>query len=282
MKRLLVFLTACLAFNACAKDDAVVIFQVSDPQMGFQTRNADMVYETATLSAAVKAINPIRPDAVVFTGDLVHDCWDQAQWAEFKRLTGEIDKSAKVLYIPGNHDIVFKDGFDMTPYLNHIGPDRFNVKIGDVMLTGINTDYIKYSEGSQEEIEQIQWLKSSLANKDEGEISILFGHHPFFLNSPDEPEEYFNIRPENRSTYLEIFRNCKVDAVFCGHKHDNSVSADGNMPVVTTSAIGKPLGQAPSGFRVIVVTNGKIHHAYLTPEQVPASRKELIRMVAEQ
>ena len=170
----------------------------------------------------------------------------------------------------------------MTPYLNHIGPDRFNVKIGNVMLTGINTDYIKYSEGSQEEIEQIQWLKSSLANKDEGEISILFGHHPFFLNSPDEPEEYFNIRPENRSTYLEIFRNCKVDAVFCGHKHDNSVSADGNMPVVTTSAIGKPLGQAPSGFRVIVVTNGKIHHAYLTPEQVPASRKELIRMVAEQ
>ena len=99
MKRLLVFLTACLAFNACAKDDAVVIFQVSDPQMGFQTRNADMVYETATLSAAVKAINPVRPDAVVFTGDLVHDCWDQAQWTEFKRLAGEVDKNAKVLCI---------------------------------------------------------------------------------------------------------------------------------------------------------------------------------------
>lgn len=279
MKRILLFAAMCLALTACGTDDTVVIFQVSDPQMGFQTRNADMEYETATLTAAVEAINATSPDVVVFTGDLVHDCWSEAQWTEFKRLSGLIDKKSEVLYIPGNHDIVFKGDFDMSPYMDHIGTDRFNVKVGNVMLTGINTDYIKYTEGSPEEIAQVQWLKDALDNKEDGEISIVFGHHPFFLNDPQEEEEYFNIRPENRSKYLEIFENHDVDAVFCGHKHDNSIAADGDIPVVTTSAIGKPLGQAPSGVRVIVCRKGDIRHVYLTPEEVPQTRKELIGLL---
>ncbi|MGM9735657.1 MAG: metallophosphoesterase [Candidatus Cryptobacteroides sp.] len=282
MKRL-IFLVSALIMAACTSDDTVVIFQVSDTQMGFYARNRDMEYETRTFTEAVEAINAVYPDAVVFTGDLVHDCKDEAQWTEFRRIEGMLDASIRRFYIPGNHDIVAKGRkFDMTPYTEHIGPDRFCDRVGNVLLTGMNTDILKYTEDSPMEEEQINWLRNSLSSKRKGEISIVFGHHPFFLTAPDEPEEYFNIRPEKRETYLGIFRECDVDAVFCGHKHDNYVTADGDIPVVTTSAIGKPLGEAPSGIRVIVCSGGVLRHAYMTPDEIPSSRKELIDKVSAQ
>lgn len=280
MKRL-IFLLSVLSLAACGTDDTVVIFQVSDPQMGFYTRNKDMEYEIGTFTKAVEAINAVSPDAVVFTGDLVHNCKDEAQWAEFKRIEGMLDGSIRRFHIPGNHDIVCKNGvFDMDPFIEHIGPDRFCDRVGNVLLVGMNTDILKYTEDTPMEQEQIEWLRNSLSSKENGVVSIVFGHHPFFLTAPDEPEEYFNIKPEKREKYLGIFRSCKVDAVFCGHKHDNYETADGDIPVVTTSAIGKPLGDAPSGVRVIVCSAGVLRHAYMTPDSIPSSRKELIEKVS--
>ena len=78
---------------------------------------------------------------------------------------------------------------------------------------------------------------------------------------------------------MDLFKEAGVTAVFCGHKHDNYVTADGDMPVVTTSAIGKQLGNAESGIRVIVCHKGKVWHSYLTPEEIPDGRKAVIRKV---
>ncbi len=42
----------------------------------------------------------------------------------------------------------------------------------------------------------------------------------------------------------------QVRAVFAGHYHRNSYGTLGKMEMITTSAVGRPLGVDPSGFRV--------------------------------
>ena len=275
MKRL-VLLAFAIMMAACAKDDTVIIFQVSDPQLGFTTRNQDTVYETNTFTKGVMAINAVKPDAVVLTGDLVHDCLDQSQWDEYKRIEGMLDESISIFRIPGNHDILHKEGLDLEPFVKEFGSDRFCGKIGNVRLVGMDTNIIKYASGGTEEKELIQWLTEALEGKGKGELSIVFGHHPFFLNAPDEEDDYFNIETEKRNSYLRIFEENKVDAVFCGHKHDNYEAADGTRPFITTSALGKPLGEAPSGVRVIVCSKGRISHSYFPVDEIPSSREEII------
>ena len=71
---------ALLVLAACSNEKAIVFYQVSDPQFGFYTANADFVYETGTFTKAVQAINATLPDAVIYTGDIVHNHAGSLQW----------------------------------------------------------------------------------------------------------------------------------------------------------------------------------------------------------
>ena len=43
------------------------------------------------------------------------------------------------------------------------------------------------------------------------------------------------------------------------------LAADGAVQVVTTGSVGKPLGEDPSGFRVVRLSGGgKVEHEYVT------------------
>ena len=82
---------------------------------------------------------------------------------------------------------------------------------------------------------------------------VLFTHYPFFINVFDEPETYSNIAVETRNKYLALFKEYNVDAVFAGHLHNNASAKYGEMDMITTSAVGKPLAKAPSGLRIVKV-----------------------------
>ena len=271
---------ALLALTACGNDNTVVFYQVSDPQFGFYTSNADFAYETGTFTKAAQAINATSPDAVIYTGDIIHDHKDSLQWEEFLRIASTIDPKIKQLSLPGNHDVHGKAGrVDLTYWNRYIGADRFSERVGNVRLIGLDSNVYKYIEGSEADTEQKAWLESELAKGKKGEMTLVLAHHPFFLKSADEPEEYFNIKPDTRSYYRDLFRNAGVNAVICGHKHDNYVTADGDIPYITTSATGKPLGAAPSGVRVFVCEKGNLYHAYFALDEIPGSRAERIDAV---
>ena len=80
MKKIIFCLMAAVAVFSCSKP--YVIVQVADPQLGFDAdvkhQNSgeayvdDLSYEADYLNKAVSQINIIKPDAVVFTGDNVH------------------------------------------------------------------------------------------------------------------------------------------------------------------------------------------------------------------
>ena len=116
---------------------------------------------------------------------------------------------------------------------------------------------------------QFDWLKQELIKSKRDKHIVLFSHFPFFINSPIEPESYSNIGIEQRSKYLALFREYKVEAVFAGHLHNNASAANGNTKMIVTSAVGKPLGSAPSGIRIIKVYRNRIESDYFSLDEVP-------------
>ena len=229
----------------------------------------------------VEAINRLRPDVVVFAGDYVHNAADESQWTEFLRIVAEINPRIKTLYLPGNHDVRLEEGsVDVEPYTKHLGTDRFCVRVNGILLTGINSDYLKdETRDPSKEENQFRWLARSLKKKRASRTSLVFAHHPFFLRQIDEPDGYSTISPEKRRRYFELFRETGVQTVFTGHLHDNAETSYDNIGMITTSAVGRPLGDAPSGVRIIVIKDRTIIHRYYPLDEIPDARTGLIQVL---
>ena len=99
---------------------------------------------------------------------------------------------------------------------------------------------------------------------------VIFQHHPWFLESVDEPNAYENIPQERRRRYLEMFRQYGVIHLFSGHYHRNQISRYGPLELVTTGPIGMPLGgKDKSGMRIVIVRGGSIEHRYFNMGEIP-------------
>ncbi len=245
--------------------------QITDPQFGMFENNAGFAKETALYEKAVASINRLRPDFVVITGDLVHSSKSDAQINEFKRITSTIDRGIPVYYTPGNHDLGnTPDKQSIAKYKKDFGPDKFAFTHKGSVLIGFNTSLIKVDLQPDEQ-KQFKWLVKELDKGRKATHRILFCHYPFFNTAPDEEEAYSNIAPASRKKYLSLFESHKVDAVFSGHYHNNALSTYNQIQLITTSALGKPLGKAPSGMRIVKIYNDRIEHEYYGLDEVPAS-----------
>jgi serine/threonine-protein phosphatase CPPED1 len=247
------------------------IIQVTDPQFGMYESNKGFSKETELYEDAVAAINRLKPDFVVITGDLVNNKDDRSQMAEFKRITAKINSKIPVYYTPGNHDIGSSPAQkDIDSFVSDFGHDRFSFKHKKSFFIGLNSSLIKSNTPLLEQ-EQYDWLKKELTKGKRAKHIILFCHYPFFINSFDETETYSNIAIETRNRYLALFKDNNVDAVFAGHLHNNGSAKYGKMDMITTSAVGKPLANTPSGIRIIKVYPDRIESVYYTLKEIPVT-----------
>jgi 3',5'-cyclic AMP phosphodiesterase CpdA len=243
--------------------------QISDPQFGMFDNNDGFEKETVLYEKAVEKINNLKPDFVVITGDFVHNADSPGQIAEFKRITALIDQKIPVYLTPGNHDIgQTPDEESLRKYHNNYGSDRFSFTHKGSSFIGFNTSLIKSGMTGPEQ-EQFNWLVKKIKKSQGKQHIILFCHYPFFNKTIDEPTAYSNIDLEYRKKYLELFNINKVEALFSGHYHNNSIATYGKTQLVTTSALGKPLGTAPSGMRIVKVYTNRIEHEYFGLEEIP-------------
>lgn len=249
-------------------DRPYFFIQLTDPQFGMFQGNAEFDKETGLYEKAVADINRLKPDFVVITGDFVHDRNNRSQMDEFKRITAKIDKNIPVYYTPGNHDIGKVDSQNLEIYRKNYGADRFAFIHKGSMFIGLNSCLIKENAYPFEQ-DQYAWLEKKLKKGNRSTHLIVFCHYPFFIRSFDEPETYSNIGIANREKYLALFAKNQVDAVFSGHLHNNAVANYGKMQMVITSAVGKPLGKASSGLRIIKVYKDRIDHRYYGLDEVP-------------
>lgn len=247
--------------------------QLTDPQFGMFESNNGFEKETVLYEKAVEKINNLNPDFVVITGDFVNNANSDTQIEEFKRITAKINPKIPVYYTPGNHDLgQITDGESIKKYFQNYGSDKFSFTHKGSAFIGFNSSLIK-DKLEKPEQEQYDWLVKKLSESHGAQHIILFCHYPFFIKTVDEPTAYSNIDLGYRKKYLDLFNNNNVEAVFSGHYHNNNIASYGKTQLVTTSALGKPLGKAPSGLRIVKVYSNRIDHEYYGLEEVPDSVK---------
>lgn len=264
MKKLLLL---CAVIVAACKSNTVTIVQIADAQLGFDAAVKgsvpgaeyvnDLTFEVECLKATVAKVNEIKPDIVVFTGDQVHLAADLEQWDAFLQIIDGIDPSIKVYHLPGNHDHVFNGGVaDATDFIARFGSDRFFAKDAGVNLIGLNTSLIYFNSDSEQG--QMEWLESSLAQTNKDEVTLVFGHHPYFCEDIDENDTHVQITKGKRRQYFDLFKEHGVDAVFAGHLHDNRAAEYEGIPMLTTTSSGYQLGDASASVRLITVSGTKV------------------------
>ncbi len=264
---------AVLVIAPRAAEQPFFFIQLSDPQLGMAASNADFAQETVSLEFAIATANRLRPAFVIVTGDVVNKVDDEAQWAEYHRITAKLDRGIVLYNVVGNHDITDP----LTPealavYTKRVGPDHYTFRYGS--LAGIVIDsplLLAAQKAPDPAAAQLQWLKAELerARSEGARHIVIFQHHPFFLADPAEPDQYFNIARALRGTYLSLLKDAGVRYVFAGHLHRNATGRDGDLEMVTSGPVGRPTGDTKSGLRIVTVTDKGIQHRYYDFGEIP-------------
>jgi endonuclease/exonuclease/phosphatase family metal-dependent hydrolase len=250
--------------------------QMSDPQFGFFTANADFAKETVNFEQAIAIANRLKPAFVVVTGDLTHKVGDPAQIAEYKRIAAKLDKSIPLYNVSGNHDV----GQVPTPqllaeYRRNYGPDRYVFSHDAFTGVVLNSSLYKDAAGAPAEAAaQEAWLRTTLDSLQRAgrKQVVVFQHHSWFLENPDEADQYYNLPLVKRREALELFRQHGISKVFAGHFHGNSFGQTATgLDMITSGPVGRPMRTDPSGLRIVTVSGDRITHAYHALDAVPAA-----------
>ena len=240
--------------------------QMSDPQFGMYTKDADFAHETANFEFAIAAANRLMPAFVVVTGDLINKSDDDAQAAEYKRIASKLNPKIKLFSVPGNHDVGNEPTVEsLAQYRERFGADYYSFRVGDVAGLVLNSNLEKGAENVPGEAAKMEaWFRNELERVKLTGVKriIVFQHIPFFLKDSNEEDQYFNIPKTIRGRYLRLLHEYGVQQVFAGHYHRNELGRDGDLEMVTTGPVGMPLEGAKSGLRLVIVKDGAVTHKF--------------------
>ena len=226
--------------------------------------------ETRLYTAAIAAVNRVAPAFAVVCGDMVHDAENQAQVDELFRISAMIDDAVPLHFVAGNHDVGEAPTADsLALYRERFGADNYSFEHGGCHFAVINSSLAYDPSNAPNEWRRAKDFLSddlSAAKRRGAQHIILFTHHPLFEKSANEVGDGWCVPEERRDELLAILRDYGAAAVFAGHMHRNEVAEDGGLLMVTTGAVGYPLGKDPSGFRVVEVREDGISHRYAALE----------------
>lgn len=252
--------------GAVPASEPFLFIQLTDPQLGAITSDADFIQETANFEFAIATVNRLRPAFVIVTGDLVNKVGDPAQLAEYQRIAAKVDPAIPLYHLPGNHDVGNTPTKEtQAAYTKLFGPDRYVIRRGGFVGIVLNSNIIVAPKEVADEVAaQEQWLHKELdqARRSGARHIVIFQHHPWFLKDPAEADSYFNIATEVRAKYLDLLKGAGVRAVIAGHLHYSALARDGDLEMITTGPISRPSGGDKSGIRVFTVTDSGITHQY--------------------
>ena len=231
--------------------------------------------ETGLYEKAIAAANRLNPAFVVVSGDMVHDKDDPSQLAELRRITGQLNAHIPVYWAAGNRDVANTPTPEsLAQYRQRFGEDNYSFQHGGASFIVLNSAVgFDDSQIPHEWDRQVAFLRSSLktAYNNSGSQIVVFLHHPLYAQQPDEEDSWAVIARDKRKVLLELFEEHGVSAVFSGHWHRcHSVDHNG-IQMVTTGPVGYPLGDDPSGFRIVKVFADRIEHQYYGLDAIPQS-----------
>ena len=229
--------------------------------------------ETALYEKAIEAANRLNPAFVVISGDMVEDQNDPNQLAELRRITAKLHPHIPTHWVPGNWDV----GITPTPhtleqYRNNFGADYYSFQYGGSSFIALNS-CVGYDDSRVpgEWDRQIDFLRASLVEAHDNNSAhiVIFLHHPLYSYDPGEEDSWAVIPLNKRSVLLDLFETHRVSAVFSGHWHKCHYLNHKDIQMVTTGPVGYPLGDDPSGFRIIKISQNRVEHQYYGLDQIP-------------
>lgn len=249
-------------------DEDVADFQSRDMKVEIVPKVDGFDWDAERYRSAIEMANAIRPAFVVMGGDMIDDNSDPNQLDELLRITSTLDADIPMLWVPGNHDIaddtVVPTARSIANYREVFGDDYYGFDHGDVRMVVMNTVVIDHPENVEDEYrEQMEFLERELSAATEHAHTIVLGHHPLFLHSPDEDDTYWNLPAERRLPILELVKSHGIRIGFAGHWHRNSMAFAEEFEMVTSGPVGYPLGEDPSGIRLVDVGSDRVLHQYV-------------------
>ena len=231
--------------------------------------------ETRLYTAAIEATNRLNPAFAVICGDLVHDAADQSQIDELIRITSTLDGGIPMRLVSGNHDV----GKAPTPdslalYRQRFGLDNYSFDHGDCHFVVINSSVafdpvnVPARVGPHRPVHDRRPQRRQKAECVAQHL-VLFTHHPLFQEHAAEADSMWTVPIERRDVIVRILRDFDASAVFAGHLHKNVYADDAGLMMVTTGAVGYPLGPDPSGIRIVHMQEDAIRHRYYGMNSVP-------------
>ncbi|MET3105765.1 Icc-related predicted phosphoesterase [Oxalobacteraceae bacterium GrIS 1.18] len=166
---------------ASASTDDFYFVQMSDAHWGFS--GPPNPEAATTLIKAVEAVNAleIKPDFIVFTGDLTHTTDDpklrRKRMAEFRDIVAALQVKPQY-YMPGEHDASLDFG---AAYKENFGATHYSFDHKGVHFIAIDN---VSDPGARIGDEQLEWLKTDLATQKSDARIVLFTHRPLFDLAP--------------------------------------------------------------------------------------------------
>ncbi len=248
--------------------------QLTDPQLGYHPLHRGMQYELDHLEKAVVAVNRLRPAFVVITGDMVHRVGDTAQIKAFQAMLARIDSSIPYYLVAGNHDVGDRPTeLTLAAYRKDFGPDHYTFMVHGVRFIVINSPLIKASQSAPRSAnEQIEWLRGLISReppRSGSPLTILFQHHPWFVDGQYETDSYWNMGGRDRRAYLPVLDSLGIQWVFSGHLHASVEASAGGINFITSGPVGMPHDLSGSGLRIVFVGPGGVAHQFYPLDDVP-------------
>lgn len=195
--------------------------QLSDTHWGYQ--GAANPLSDRTLAETIATINSVsmRPEFVIFTGDLTHTTDDAAQRRErmkaFKRIVSELAVK-EIRYIPGEHDASLDGGEAYREFFGetHYAFDRHGVYF--LALDNVSQPGAILGEA------QLAWLEHELTRVPKTAPLVVFAHRPLFELYPD-----WDWTTKDGTRAIELLGRHPNVTVFYGHIHQHHEQRTGTV-----------------------------------------------------
>jgi hypothetical protein len=227
-----VFASGLPGLTRAASDDFYFV-QLSDSHWGFEGDvNPDA---HGTLPKAVAAVNAltVKPDFIVFTGDLTHTTDDpkerRRRMNEFRDIVGKLD--VKELHLmPGEHDASLDGG---RAFKELFGPTRYTFDHKGVHF--ITLDNVS-DPTAQLGDEQLAWLADDLKKQPKDARIVVFTHRPLFDLMPQ-----WDWATRDGAKAVDLLMPYPNVTVFYGHIHQENHHMTGHIAHHSAKSLIFPL-----------------------------------------
>lgn len=269
---MLLFLIVSFVFPAPGEEPFYFVM-LTDPQFGMYTSNENFMQETANYEFALATVNRLKPGFAIVLGDLVNEGGDEEQIREYMRISAKIDPSIPLYHVAGNHDVERQPTPEsLAAYRDNFGRDYYSFQEGPVYGIVLNSSLMFGSKHVIAEYDkQKSWLEEELKKAVESKAphTIIFQHHPYFLDSALESDGPWAMPLEYRKPMIELLNRYGGQYVFSGHTHKNNSGRAGNLEVVTIAPVGMPFDKDDSGITFVAISGNGVQYRYYDFGRLP-------------